>query len=185
MLRKILISLAGLALAVGFLACQSDVTEPTPVELLEEYDSTDPEEWEYPAIYGRCWDEEEPSQPIYMAKVTWRCGEEVLGYCISRMDGWYRISDLTTAWEVYNGLYLDGEATHSLYSTTTKEIIEYEYPNNYNRVFYMDPDPGHGELTTNGLIEGRVKRDDTGEYIYPACVTVYGEDDVFLGYDTT
>lgn len=190
MLRRIPVGLVGLTLAFGFLACQTDIVDQTPIELLEEeeeeYDPmSSPQEWEYPAIYGRCWDEENTSQPIYMAKVTWYCGNKVLGYCITRMDGWYRISDLTGAWEEHNGEYLSGDAEHSLYATTTREIVEYEYPNNYQRNYYMYPDPGHGALTTNGKIQGRVRREDDGTYIYPACVTVYGDDYTFLGYDTT
>jgi hypothetical protein len=184
MLSKTITPLAGLALGLALLACQSDVTDPTQIELTEEYDSQNPEEWEYPAIYGYCRDD---GDPIYMAKVTWRCGEDVLGYCITRMDGWYRISDLTDTydWQSYAGEDLDGDATHSLYEITYENIQGYDYPEDYRRDFSMEPDPGHGTLATNGMIQGRVKKADNGEYIYPACVTVYGDDMKFLGYDTT
>jgi hypothetical protein len=189
MVRKIPVGFVGFALAFGFLACQTDIVDQTPIGLLEEeeeeYDPMSPGEWEYPAIYGRCWDEENTSQPVYMAKVTWFYGQDVLGYCITRMDGWYRISDIDEELGIYVGENLDSDAEHSLYSTTSTYIVEYEYPNNYQRNYYMNPDPGHSTLTTNGKIKGRVQREDNGVYIYPACVTVYGDDYTFLGYDTT
>lgn len=184
---RLVSAMAAATVTAAFLACQTDVTEPTAVELQEE---EDPGEWEYPAIYGRCYDDESPNQPIYMAKVTWYYGEEVLGFCITRIDGWYRISDLTGAWNEYNGQDLDGVAEHGLYENAYAVIEEYEYPGNYNRPFYMEPDPGHGTLTANGDIRGRVKDQSTNEYLYPALVTAYGyveetEELVFLGYDTT
>ncbi len=46
MLRKILFSVGGLALALGYLACQSDVTEPNVTEL-SGLDEERP-----PGIYG-------------------------------------------------------------------------------------------------------------------------------------
>jgi len=161
----------------AFLACQSDVTEPTQTTLNED-DA-------YPAIYGYCKDAE-TGQPIYMAWVAWRSPLGELGYCITRLDGWYRIMDATEAWEVHEGQDLEGKATHDLYDDAYAYIGGYEHLKTYRRDFEMDPNPGHGELETNGLFQAYVRDAETGEGIYPAMVDVVGYNDGnILGYDTT
>jgi hypothetical protein len=173
-------------LAAVFLACQSDVADPTPIELPEEYDNN-PALWEFPAIYGYCT--EPDNTPIYMAKVTWEStsgpSPEILGYCITRWDGWYRITDFTGAWEPYEGDTLAGTAIHvlELYPDAYNEIEDYVPVDTYRRDFEMDPDPGQENISKNGLFSGYVKRID-GSGIYPATVTIKGYDGVFLGYDT-
>jgi len=170
------------SLAAAFLACQSDVIEPTAVELDED--------WYARAIYGYC--KEPDGTPIYMAQVFWLApppSNQALGYCVTRWDGWYRIMDVHNEWEQYGGEDLPGEAFHCLeiYSDAENEILDFD-PGvlKYRRDFEMDPTPGQGDLEQHGGFDDVYVRDiETGRGIYPACVTVRGLDDVFLGYDTT
>ena len=167
------------SLAAAFLACQSDVTDPTPAELHED--------GYYPAIYGYCIDEL-TNQPIYMAKVTWVSPFGVMGYCISRWDGWYRIMDVNEEWGPLEGEDLDGDAEHILeiYNPAYNDIEDFNPELTYRRDFEMEPDPGQGTITKHGGFNDVYVRDSgTGDGIYPACVTIRGYDGAFLGYDTT
>jgi hypothetical protein len=169
------------SLAAVFLACQSDVTEPTSVELDEDAYAR--------YIYGYCKDP--VGNPIYMAQVFWLApppSNQALGYCVTRWDGWYRIMDVHNEWEQYEGLDLPGEAFHRLeiYHDAENEILNFNPEVMiYYRPFEMDLNPGQGEIEKNGLFQAHVRNIETGDGIYPACVTVSGYDDVFLGYDTT
>ena len=167
----------GAVLAPVFLACQSDVTEPTEVTLNED--------WEYPAIWGYCLDDE--GKPIYMAQVRWSSPAGEVGYCVSRIDGRYRITDFTEAWVIHDGEDLDGEAHHDLYNSAYAYIEDFEYTETYRRDFEMDPDPGHEQpLETNGIFDNAYVRDAvTGAGIYPATVAAVGWNADLLGIDTT
>jgi hypothetical protein len=183
-MKKLLqLVIVGAILGSAFLACQSNVSDPTPIELLEEDDN--PVLWEYPAIYGYCKDDE--GNPIYMASVTWTSPQGEVGYCVSRIDGWYRIADLTGAWVVHDGEDLDGEAYHALYDSAYAYIQDFEYTATYRRDFEMNPNPGHEQpIETNGKFDNAYVRNSvTGDGIYPATVSVVTWNGFTIALDTT
>jgi hypothetical protein len=94
MLRKILISLAGLAFAVGFLACQSDEDVTGPVNLNEDGGS---------GCYGLVYTASGPSEYPYVTATDVTYGNPpAFDNANGDEDGWYDMTVHPLRWKHKN-----------------------------------------------------------------------------------